>query len=252
MFVIYLDAVEIDESLLGGYVFNEDVEIVIGEGETHLTELLDSCIETMKEGEQAYIKTKINAKGQKVSDLELKKDNLKFNVTLSSLSRAADMDDLEPDEKLERGQHHKNRGGDLYSKQNYDFAIKRFNRALKYTLDDECDMTEIPESIVKDHNSLKLACFLNLGACYLKKEMYQEVIANCSLALEVEKSNVKGLFRRGQAYLKLHDYDNAKADLVRATDIEPSNKAILNQLKMVESLINKEKDMYKKMFSVTH
>ena len=57
--------------------------------------------------ETCYIKAKVNAKGQKVSEFEFKEKGLKFNVTLKAFDRASESVDLEQDERLDRAQHHK-------------------------------------------------------------------------------------------------------------------------------------------------
>ncbi len=83
----------------------------------------------------------------------------------------------------------------------------------------------------------------------MKKEEYNTVVEHCTSALELEPENVKGLFRRGQAYTKLNDYPNARADLEKAQGLDKSNKAVINQLRQIDSMVKKEKQMYQKMFS---
>ena len=58
-------------------------------------------------GETCYIKAKVNAKGEKVSEFEFKEKGLKFNATLKAFDRASESKDLEQDERLDRAQHHK-------------------------------------------------------------------------------------------------------------------------------------------------
>ena len=62
---------------------------------------------SMKLGETAYIKAKIDAKGNKVTEFEAKEKGLKFNLHLYQFDRASDPTDLEQDERLDRAQHHK-------------------------------------------------------------------------------------------------------------------------------------------------
>ena len=71
----------------------------------------------------------------------------------------------------------------------------------------------------------------------------------CGSALELEPNNVKGLFRRGQAYVKLHEYEKAKNDFTKAQELDKENKAVMNQLRQIDSLMKKEKQMYQKMFT---
>ena len=98
-------------------------------------------------------------------------------------------------------------------------------------------------------SKLKCQCFLNLAACYLKSENHNKVTEYCGSALELEPNNVKGLFRRGQAYVKLHEYEKAKNDFTKAQELDKENKAVMNQLRQIDSLMKKEKQMYQKMFT---
>lgn len=72
-------------------------------------------------------------------------------------------------------------------------------------------------------------------------------------ALEIEKSNVKALFRRAQCHVQLSKLEDARKDLDAALQIEPNNAAVKKELALVEKKIaaqkEKEKKMYSKMFS---
>jgi len=97
------------------------------------------------------------------------------------------------------------------------------------------------------------ACWMNLAMCFIKLEKYQLAIENCNLVLRAEPRNVKALFRRAAAYEANKQLDEARTDLVLAAEIEPDNKAVRNQLKIVDHKIQtraeKEKQIYAKMFS---
>lgn len=247
--ILLLSENTIDEAELGGYRFgNEPTEITIGEGDTFLANHFDQMVCSMKEGEQAYIKSKLDPKGNKLGELDMKKDAFKFNLTLQSFSRAADRGELEQDELLERAQHQKNKGTELFQKGNLEYAVKRYNRAV------EClsamDNTEInlPDSLLQQFKTLRVQCHLNLAACNLKKEDFRNVIIQCNDALEVDGKSVKGLYRRGQGYVKLGKYDKARADFAKALELEPENKAAAKEVRAVDELIKKEKKMYQNMF----
>ena len=60
---------------------------------------------------------------------------------------------------------------------------------------------------------------------------------NCSRCLQLDGHNVKGLFRRAQASIKLDEYEDARSDLESAMAIEPSNAAIMKSLTVVQSVI---------------
>lgn len=237
------------DGALGCYIMGEEVEVTIGEGDTIVSELLDSIVLSMLEGETCYIKSKIDPEGNKMTDFGIEKKSMKFNVTLKSLSRSADMADLEKDELLDRANHHKEKGTELYRADRTDFSLKRFDRAMTHIKAMEPVDDSLPEALRKRYEELKCQCYNNMAACYTKLEKFQDVVNMSTEAIECGGENVKALFRRGQAEAKLHHYDKAKADLMRALKLEPENKAVWNQLRAVEEAIKKEKQMYQKMFT---
>lgn len=233
---------------LGSYRLKEEVEIVVGEGDSLLSELFDKVVVTMKEGENAYIKTKVDANCNKVDEITGQKSALKFNIQLKSVSRAADITDLEPDEKLDRAEQHKEKGTAIYQMNNIEFGLRRFRKAIQY-LESIQSPSGLSPSMIARRDTLSCHCNLNLAAGYLKQEKYETVIEHCNKALRFEPKNVKGLFRRGQAYAKLHKYDEAKSDILLARELDGDNKAVISLLKTIDTSMKKEREMYQKMFS---
>ncbi|RHY35585.1 hypothetical protein DYB25_004602 [Aphanomyces astaci] len=72
------------------------------------------------------------------------------------------------------------------------------------------------------------AVYLNLAACHLALDDgdMQKVLENCDLALQIDKDNVKALYRKGQAYLNTNDLDAAIVVLKKAAALNPTDKAI--------------------------
>ena len=236
-----------EESALGGYKVGEQCEITVGEGDTILSEHFDKVVISMKEKETCYVKSKLDAKGVKIDDVVSKEKGLKFNMTLLEMNRAADSSELEQDERIERAQHLKDKGTDLFKAGNLEFAEKRYKRALEYLADMDAH-SGMWEELKAQQTTLKCQCHLNLAACYLKEDKFEKVIGHCTQGLEIDGQNIKGLFRRGQAYTKLHKYDEARQDLSQGLQLDPQNKAIANQLATLNSLVKKEKQMYQRMF----
>ena len=243
-----LEGLELSENQMGGYKVGESNEITIGEGDCFLSEHFDKVLLTMKAGEAAYIKSKVDHEGNKIGKDILDKGQFKFNIYLKSFQRAADLEELEGDERLERAQHHKDKGTELFKKDRIEFAMKRYENALT-CLGGRGESKKLPGELPLQHKTLILQCHLNLAAGMLKKEDYEGVIKHCTEALEVDKDSVKGLFRRGQAYLKLQKMEEARKDFASVLDIEPNNKAAKKEVVMIDDKIKKEKQMYQKMFT---
>ena len=203
----------------------------------------------MKEGERCYIKTRVDSAGNPVDNMDMSNSKLKLNFVLKSFSRAADISELEPDEKLERAERHKEKGTEIYQANNLEFSLKRFKVALSYLDSIDCKGRSTSDSIRKRTKTLTSQCHLNLAAGYLKMENFQAVIDHCNIALDLDPDNVKGLFRRGQAYTRLNMYSEAKLDIEKALKLDSSNKAVASQLRTIEGKMKEERKMYQKMFS---
>ena len=91
---------------------------------------------------------------------------------------------------------------------------------------------------------LLVTCYLNSAACKLKTGDYKKVIDVCNKVLEKEPKNVKGLFRRGKAYIQINELDKAIEDLNTALQIDVNNVEVRNELKVAKEKIelNKKQD----------
>ena len=85
-----LNKVDLSEVNLGGYEFEGEVEVTIGEKNQLLPNLFDKVLMSMKKGEQAYVKSKIDIYGNRVFGDMLTRYNLfeplLFNISLLSFS----------------------------------------------------------------------------------------------------------------------------------------------------------------------
>lgn len=102
-------------------------------------------------------------------------------------------------------------------------------------------------------SKMEVALNLNLAACHAKTEMWNKVVTDCNHVLNLEKSNVKGLFRRGQAYVRLGDIDRAAEDLNAALKMEPNDAGIKAELAKLQTMQKahdeKQRAMFAKMFT---
>ncbi|KAJ3043208.1 RNA polymerase II-associated protein 3 [Rhizophlyctis rosea] len=74
---------------------------------------------------------------------------------------------------------------------------------------------------------------VNRAMAYLKLGRFTEAEADCTLGLSLDKKNVKALWRRGIARRELGKFTEAKKDLEEASVLEPSNKAVKEELQKV-------------------
>lgn len=169
---------------------------------------------------------------------------------VKSVTRVADIADLEADERIERAELYKEKGSLLYKNNNLIYAVKKYQTSIKYlTSIPEESLTKIPEKLRTEFHRLVLLNHLNLALCYWKTEDWDLVIKHCNEALLLDKNNVKALYRRAQGYSNKYEYDSALKDLHAILEIEEGNKAALKDIKVISAKKQKEKAMYKKMFN---
>lgn len=71
---------------------------------------------------------------------------------------------------------------------------------------------------------LKISCNLNNAACKLKLRDYKQAVKLCTKVLDFDSKNVKALYRRAQACIRLVDLDVAEMDIKKALEIDPDNR----------------------------
>ncbi|KAF6096305.1 peptidylprolyl isomerase D [Phyllostomus discolor] len=162
----------------------------------------------------------------------------------------ADIDLKDVDKILLIAEDLKNIGNTFFKSQNWEMAIRKYTKVLRYV--------EGSKAVTEEADRLKLqpvalSCMLNIGACKLKMSNWQGAIDSCLEALEIDPSNTKALYRRAQGWQGLKEYDQALADLKKAQEIAPEDKAIQAELLKVKQKIKaqkeKEKAAYAKMFA---
>lgn len=284
-------------NLVSGLDEEQIKEIVVGNFDEPVDQIIHDCIRTMKEKEncciefflpaditasksfEASVKTenenipiKHSSKNSRTlySNIDIQQspslqmnnsylnDEMPLNnkhriqFQLLSFTRGEEIFEISPAEKWNHANYHKQQGVDLYNRGLYKYAFNQFGLAVKYIISlEHDDFSSCKESIAI--NTLKLSCYLNLSACQMKHENFKSAVVNCSKALNLQANNTKALFRRGAAYIQLQEYEKAKDDLIAAQQLEPNNQAIVKQLQLLKSRVQKLNQYYasamKKMFS---
>jgi tetratricopeptide (TPR) repeat protein len=93
----------------------------------------------------------------------------------------------------------------------------------------------------------------NAAACYLKLGDGERGLKFALACLKLQQGNVKAMRRAGQAYLLLHDIDNAERYLQQAKKLVPGDRAIAASLQDLARLkkehAQKQQQLYAGMFS---
>ncbi|XP_038971751.1 peptidyl-prolyl cis-trans isomerase FKBP42-like isoform X3 [Phoenix dactylifera] len=100
--------------------------------------------------------------------------------------------------------------------------------------------------------AVKNPCHLNMAACLIKLNQYEEAIGQCSIVLSEDENNVKALYRRGKARAQLGQTDAAREDFQKARKFAPEDKAIVRELQLLaehdKAVYQKQKEIYKGIF----
>ncbi|KAI3968091.1 hypothetical protein MKX01_015611 [Papaver californicum] len=199
---------------------------------------LDKAVMTMKKGEVALVTIEPEyAFGSSESQQELAVvppgSTVYYEVELVSFVKDKESWDMDNGEKIVAAGKKKEEGNALFKAGKYARASKRYEKAAKFI---EYD-SPFSEEEKKQAKTLKVSCNLNNAACKLKLKSYKEAEKLCTKVLEVESRNVKALYRRAQAYINLVDFDLAELDIKKALEIDPNNRDVKMEYKVLKEKV---------------
>ncbi|XP_015958257.1 peptidyl-prolyl cis-trans isomerase FKBP62 [Arachis duranensis] len=199
---------------------------------------LDRAVMNMKKGEVALVTIHPEyAFGSSGSTQELAtvppNSNVYYEVELVSFVKEKESWDMNTPEKIEAAGKKKEEGNALFKAGKYERASKRYEKAIKYI---EYDSSFSDEEKQKT-KVLKVTCNLNNAACKLKLKDYKQAEKLCTKVLELDSRNVKALYRRAQAYIQLVDLDLAEMDIKKALEIEPDNRDVKIEYKILKDKV---------------
>ena len=178
----------------------------------------DEGFASMKVGEKAILKIrsdygygdtgsppKIPAKAELLFDVEL----------LGFQEKPKERWQMTTEERLEHANKLKASGTELFQKQNFLEATAKYEDAASYAVGEGISGNDIE----MEERPLYVSCWSNAAMCYIKQKEWTDAIraTNNVLAIDSEaETNIKALYRRGLARLKLGMYKEAKVDLMAA------------------------------------
>ncbi|KAI4365764.1 hypothetical protein MLD38_021722 [Melastoma candidum] len=199
---------------------------------------LDRAVMNMKKGEHALVTVAPEyGFGSSESKQELAvvppNSEVQYEVELVSFVKDKESWDMNTQEKIEAAGKKKEEGNLLFKSGKYARASKRYEKAVKLI---EYD-SSFSEDEKRQAKALKVACNLNDAACKLKLKDYKEAEKLCTKVLELESTNVKALYRRAQAYIQLTDFDLAEFDIKKALEIDPDNRDVKVEYKVLKEKV---------------
>lgn len=215
---------------------------------------LDRAVKTMKKGEVALVTIQPEyAFGRSESQQDLAtvpvNATVYYEVEMISFTKEKESWDMNTQEKIEAAGKKKEEGNAWFKAGKYERASRRYEKAAKFI---EYDSSFTDEE-KQQSKVLKISCKLNNAACKLKLKDYKEAEKLCSKVLELDGKNVKALYRRAQAYIQLVDLDLADIDIKRALEIDPDNRDVKLENKILKDKVReynkKEAQFYSNIFA---
>ncbi|CAI8612500.1 unnamed protein product [Vicia faba] len=224
--------------------------------EEQVVDGLDKAVLTMKKGEVALLTIAPEyafgaSESQQESVVIPSNSTVYYEVELVSYDKEKESWDMNTEEKIEAAGKKKEEGNALFKAGKYERASKRYEKAVK-NIEYDSSFSEEEKKLSK---TLKIASYLNNAACKLKLKEYKDAERLCTKVLDIESTNVKGLYRRAQASMQLGDLDLAEIDVKKALEVEPDNREVKleyrNLKEMVKEYNKKQAKFYGNMFSLT-
>ncbi|MBA0858388.1 hypothetical protein Goshw_025510 [Gossypium schwendimanii] len=199
---------------------------------------LDKAVKTMKKGENALITIQPEyAFGSSDSHQELAvvpaNSTVYYEVEMVSFVKEKESWEMDTPQKIEAAGKKKGGGNALFKAGKFERASKRYEKAVSFI---EYDSSFNDEE-KKQAKLLKVNCNLNNAASKLKLKDYKQAAKLCTKVLELDSGNVKALYRRAQAYIQLVDLDLAEADIKKALEIDPDNRDVKLEYRVLKEKI---------------
>ncbi|KAK4378108.1 hypothetical protein RND71_004404 [Anisodus tanguticus] len=227
--VIYIEKLEDGTVLESKGSDEEPFEYVCLEGQ--LNESLDRAIMTMRKGEEAIV--------------TINSDSVLYEIKLVDFNKEKPFWKMDTKEKLEACEKIKNEGNVLFKDGKFQCASRKYEKECNsFSSLNALKFIQFDHSFNEDEkyraNTLRLSCYLNNAACKLKMGEHQEASKLCSKVIEYEPCNVKALFRRAQAYLRINELEKSEIDIRKALEIDPNNRYMLPPMLLLRLLKNAE------------
>jgi tetratricopeptide (TPR) repeat protein len=164
----------------------------------------------------------------------------------------------------------KEEGNELLKKKDYDKAMDKYEHSAglfyycyntnpewkKKGIDDDTIRVTLFEGTAEEEKKateLRIACYLNIALCKLKKKEYIEAVRACDEVLLIDGKNVKALYRRALGRMENpsaggYEQDESIKDLTLASQLSPDDQTVRAFLKRLKEDKTQQKDKDEKQY----
>ncbi|QUC23304.1 uncharacterized protein UV8b_07545 [Ustilaginoidea virens] len=147
-------------------------------------------------------------------------------------------------------------GNKAFKAGNLQVAVAKYEKGLRY-LNEDPDLDNEPATTKQTLDALRFSLSNNAALLSVKLEAWDDAIRHATSALGVsgasDADRAKALYRRGVAYSRSKDEENALDDLERAHELAPSDGMVAKELAAAKARAAaraaKEKAAFRKFFS---
>merc|ERR1712150_454952 len=107
----------------------------------------------------------------------------------------------------------------------------------------------VDQDFINKSQILNVAGFSNQALCHLKLSSGIEAFKACESALKIDATNIKALFRRGQAAELNQDWEDAIGYFKALLEVDPKNTVAANRVKYCRSKIISYKEAERKKYA---
>ncbi|XP_076012589.1 peptidyl-prolyl cis-trans isomerase FKBP5 isoform X2 [Genypterus blacodes] len=238
------------EGSCGGHLFDcRDVRFIVGEAEDKAVPLgVDRAMAQMQKGECCvlYLKPKYGFGREGKPEFKIGPDkDIVYEVTLKDFQRAKESWEMDLNEKLESATLVKLKGNQYAKTGWYNQAVIQYQRIVSW-LEMECGTGMEQQKRIRE---FLLTSHLNLALCFLRLKEFSQVVESCNKVIELDESNEKALYRRGEARLLCNEFSLAMTDFQQVLHVNSSNRAARAQISICQGKIREHHEIDKRTYA---
>lgn len=228
------------------------VEYIIGEEELHdLIPAIGVCVKSMVLNEKSVFTL------NRYTTYNKTKTDKEFTIKLTNFIVSKEVWDMSVSEAIEKTKIIKDRGTELFKQGHLSIALGKYKLAqstlenVPFNSAGDGDKAENKEEN-DEVSGLKVATLGNITLIHLKLNEGNNAITAANKVLEIDATNEKALFRKGEGQLMIGELNDAIESYNKCLKVNAGNKAaksaIVKAKKKRKAVLDEEKMKYSKMF----